>query len=330
MHHTPVCIFGEVLLDCFADGRQVIGGAPFNVAWHLSAFGETPRLLSALGEDPEGQRIRDAMADWGMDLSGLQSDPDHPTGLVRVHDEAGEPSREVPPECAFDHIRRVRGDPHCALLYHGTLALRGARSAATLNALRAQGPDLIFLDCKLHAPWWSTARLAPLLRGAHWVKVDRAAFGLIADGADGAADDRDLAARAAAFRAEHGLTGLIIDLGAAGTLAVTATEAPLRIGPVAGAVPMVPAGAEDAFTAVVLLGLRHQWPLPDTLERARQFASCIGACEGSTVLDPGRYEPFIDQWGLAPQELPSLIPPAAVAPPPASDSARPRGRSRRA
>ena len=36
------CVFGEVLFDVFPDGKQVLGGAPFNVAWHLQAFGIAP------------------------------------------------------------------------------------------------------------------------------------------------------------------------------------------------------------------------------------------------------------------------------------------------
>ena len=32
---TSPVVFGEVLFDCFPDGSAVLGGAPFNVAWHL-------------------------------------------------------------------------------------------------------------------------------------------------------------------------------------------------------------------------------------------------------------------------------------------------------
>ena len=32
-------VFGEVLYDCFEDGRRVLGGAPFNVAWACRDWG---------------------------------------------------------------------------------------------------------------------------------------------------------------------------------------------------------------------------------------------------------------------------------------------------
>ena len=42
---VPV-VFGEVLFDIFPDGAKHLGGAPFNVAWHLQAFGDQPLFLS--------------------------------------------------------------------------------------------------------------------------------------------------------------------------------------------------------------------------------------------------------------------------------------------
>ena len=38
----PIALFGEVLIDQFPEGQRILGGAPFNVAWHLQAFGQKP------------------------------------------------------------------------------------------------------------------------------------------------------------------------------------------------------------------------------------------------------------------------------------------------
>ena len=73
MKDSQLCVFGEVLFDHFPDGRRVLGGAPFNVAWHLQAFGKRPHLISRVGDDAEGQEIRTAMRDWGMSEAGLQT-----------------------------------------------------------------------------------------------------------------------------------------------------------------------------------------------------------------------------------------------------------------
>jgi fructokinase len=58
MSHSGPLVFGEVLFDCFPDGTEVLGGAPFNVAWHLQGFGLSPLLVSRVGNDARGQQIR--------------------------------------------------------------------------------------------------------------------------------------------------------------------------------------------------------------------------------------------------------------------------------
>jgi fructokinase len=57
-------------------------------------------------------------------------------------------------------------------------------------------------------------------------------------------------------------------------------------------------GAGDAFAAVSILGLRHGWPLAETLGRAQTFAARIVGQRGATAADPALYGPFIEHWGL--------------------------------
>ncbi|MEN8132411.1 MAG: PfkB family carbohydrate kinase, partial [Pseudomonadota bacterium] len=71
MQKTRLIVFGEVLFDQFPDGTVVLGGAPFNVAWHLQALGYAPLLISRVGNDGLGAQIRSKMQDWGMDLNAL-------------------------------------------------------------------------------------------------------------------------------------------------------------------------------------------------------------------------------------------------------------------
>ena len=133
----PLFIFGEVLFDCFPDGREVLGGAPFNVAWHLQAFGQSPLFVSSVGDDEEGRHIREAMSSWGMRLEGLQFDPEHPTGRVTVTLEGGEPSYDIVADTAYDFIdpnALPSGEP--GLIYHGSLALRSRGSKASSKARR--------------------------------------------------------------------------------------------------------------------------------------------------------------------------------------------------
>ncbi|MGB5338517.1 MAG: PfkB family carbohydrate kinase, partial [Gammaproteobacteria bacterium] len=101
MKQPSVCIFGEVLFDHFPDGKHVLGGAPFNVAWHLQAFGLTPRFISRVGADAEGESVLAAMRDWGMDTQAVQIDAQRPTGRVSVQIVDDEPAYDIVADCAY-------------------------------------------------------------------------------------------------------------------------------------------------------------------------------------------------------------------------------------
>ncbi|EGV17833.1 PfkB family carbohydrate kinase [Thiocapsa marina] len=296
-----VDIFGEVLFDCFPGGRRVLGGAPFNVAWHLRAFGAAPRLISAVGDDTEGKQVRRAMQDWGMDTSALQTDPEHATGEVRVTLDDGEPTYEIIPDRAFDHIRAVDLQPAGELLYHGTLALRGPVSATTLKALKAHGHGIRFLDVNLRDPWWSADETRGLLQDADWVKLNRSELTLLAEGPGSNTDDIEdaqLTALASAFLARHDLTGLVVTLGGDGAFALGRETSPVRVAPAPALAVKDTVGAGDAFASVLILGIVRCWPLAITLERAQSFASRIVEQHGATAADPALYRPYLDQWGI--------------------------------
>lgn len=297
MDKPSICVFGEVLFDCFPDGRQVLGGAPFNVAWHLQAFGATPSFLSAVGDDADGERIRASMADWGMPTSNLQTDPDHPTGRVQVSLKDGEPTYDIVADSAYDFIRSPSESSDYALVYHGTLALRQPVSEATLTGIKAGQPDLVFLDVNLRAPWWSRDKTVELVTEADWVKLNADELSLLS-GADGATakPTRDLAQ---AFLERHDLRGLIVTLGSEGALGLMKDGDPVQVAPQPALEVIDTVGAGDAFASVTILGIVNGWSLDKTLERAQSFASKIVGQRGATEANPDLYAPLIDQWGLA-------------------------------
>ena len=90
-----IAIFGEVLIDQFPEGEQVLGGAPFNVAWHLQAFGMAPTFISRIGKDASGESLKQAISEWGISIENLQIDAIYPTGTVAVSINKGEPSYAI-------------------------------------------------------------------------------------------------------------------------------------------------------------------------------------------------------------------------------------------
>ncbi len=287
-------IFGEVLFDRFADGSVVLGGAPFNVAWHLQAFGRAPLFISRVGDDPLGHRIRDTMHGWEMDTSGLQLDSAHPTGSVDIRIVDGEPSFDIVDNQAYDFIDPAAMPPlpDCALLYHGSLAVRNAGSRQALQQLQ-QGRDLQRLvDVNLRPPWWQRESVMALLQGARWIKLNEAELALLVPEAD------TLQAQMQQLQQRCGFELLVITRGAAGALVLESTGAQSSVVPQGSGAVMDTVGAGDAFTSVVILGLLQGWEVPLMLERAQTFASAITRIRGATCADPGFYRTFTASWHL--------------------------------
>ena len=292
-HPPRPLIFGEVLFDTFPDGSAVLGGAPFNVAWHLQGFGVRPLLVSRVGQDEHGQKVLKSMQAWNMDTAAMQVDHDHPTGGVVVGFDAGEPSFDIVAEQAYDYINTERalqalGDERFALLYCGTLIARHEVSAATLEQIQRRAGLPRFVDVNLRSPWWNLPLVQRTLSGSRWVKLNDTELFAIAGGGD-------LAETAQHLRAEYNLEMLIVTSGAEGAHFCTAEGlAHTPAAPMAEMVDTV--GAGDAFSAVVILGLLHQWPPELTRQRALAFASAVCGIRGATTNDKNFYLKHLDQW----------------------------------
>lgn len=285
-----LCVFGEVLFDEFPDGRRVLGGAPFNVAWHLAAFGEGPLLISRVGDDADGAAVRDAMRGQDMNTSGLQTDPDLPTGRVRVLFEDGEPGYDIVHPAAWDAIAAGPAVPACGLLYHGSLALRDETSRNTLQRLRGNGPSLVFVDVNLRPPWWNREQVLANVQGAQWVKLNHHELDELAGG-DAAGDG------VARFIESNDLEGLLVTAGENGATVYTARGEEFRARPMPATEVVDTVGAGDALSSVMILGLMRGWQLQTAVDRAQAFASAIVGRRGASVDDPAFYEPFISAWG---------------------------------
>ncbi|GLZ38808.1 sugar kinase [Actinokineospora sp. NBRC 105648] len=73
---------------------RTVGGAESNVACTLARLGVRAGWVSAVGDDPFGRAVVAAVAEAGVDVSGVRVDPRRPTGLyVKESNAAGSPVR---------------------------------------------------------------------------------------------------------------------------------------------------------------------------------------------------------------------------------------------
>lgn len=288
-------IFGEVLFDCFPD-RRVLGGAPFNVAWNLNGLGANPLFVGAVGDDPPGTEVHRILTAWGMDDSGLQTDPVHPTGTVEVSLEGGEPSYEIVADQAYDHVDRqaalaaIAGREN-AILYHGSLALREVRSRETLAALRDTLRGGVFMDVNLRAPWWDRDTVRGLVAEATWVKLNQDELDSLGDGEMRTPQDG-----ARTLLSRYGLQAVILTRGSEGAMVIASDGSLVSqpAPPVDGLVDTV--GAGDAFSAVALLGIMEGWGWETILERAARFAAQVCTIRGATTEDLSFYAEQRGAW----------------------------------
>ncbi len=292
MHHEAPVIFGEVLFDHFPDGSRVLGGAPFNVAWHLQALGLPPRLISRIGDDDNGCEISGLVQQWGMSRDGLQVDRQHPTGSVQVLFKDGEPHYDIVQDRAYDFIdaAEISAMPTDGILYHGSLALRNPTAFAALQTVKTRHQGKILLDVNLRPPWWQRETLIPLLHDADWVKLNQAELQALCP------DYVDLEIAMPNFCQQFDLQTLVVTLGEQGAIACDQQGKVYSVTP-ATSMPVVDTvGAGDAFAAVLLLGLQREWPLEMTLQRAQTLASALVGRRGATVAERAFYEVVSRDW----------------------------------
>ena len=284
---VPVVVFGEVLFDCFPDGRRVPGGAPFNVAWGLKGFGQDPLLVSAVGADADGARLRAKMAAWGLRNEGLQTDPEQATGEVRVELRGGEPRYDICRPRAWDFIRD-EGFGAARVLCHGLLALRNEASRAAFAAIQARSADAIrFFDINLRPPYDSPGLLRRWLRGADWLKLNLDELRILLGRPD--LPFADCAAPLDGLRAEYGIRNVLLTAGAEG----------LRLRGECGDALCAPAprptkwtdavGAGDSISAVAIDGLLRGASARDIAEKAGRFAARVCGLAGAVAEDKEFY-----------------------------------------
>ncbi|MEU1971573.1 sugar kinase [Microbacterium sp. NPDC019599] len=151
------------------DFRVDAGGAESNVAGHVAAFGGEARWFSRLGDDPLGHRIARQLAERGVDVSGVEFDPRHPTGVY--FKDPGHGVRYYRAGSAAAHLSAGdadRVDLHGVAILHvsGITAAISASASAFLDAVIARAREAgvpVSFDVNHRAPLWDAATAAPAL-----------------------------------------------------------------------------------------------------------------------------------------------------------------------
>lgn len=192
-----IVAIGEVVWDIFPE-REVLGGAPVNVAYHLAGLGWPVTVITRVGVDRLGVRAEERLRELGLPLAGVQRDEALPTGRVQVSfGPDREPAYDIVAPAAWDNIdpvvalaavgaaagaetagrpaepgpEPVPGDRLPFALVFGTLAQRAPGSRQAIQSL-ARRAALRFYDVNLRPPFTTPELVLASLELADLVKVN--------------------------------------------------------------------------------------------------------------------------------------------------------------
>lgn len=260
-----------------------VGGVARNVAENLARLGERVVLLSAVGADRSGRRIRDQAADAGVDVSYLIERADHHTGAyLAMVDQTGNLSISIDDMAVLSTItpgviyarRRLMRDASMVVL-DANLSPPAIdsliRQAAKYGVPVSADPTSVSLAERLKPHLPSLFMVTPDLPEAE-VLCERTLH-----------NTRDLGIAAAKQLVAMGVQVAIVTLAELGVCYATPA--------VSGHVPAVKTevvdrtGAGDALTAGVVFGLLNDFPIDEAVRLGASAAALTLQCYESVCPD---------------------------------------------
>jgi fructokinase len=170
-----ISCFGEVLWDCFPDGKRV-GGAPLNVCVRLNSLGIKGSMISAVGDDQLGHELLAFIDERGVNRDCIAINPVKSTSTVEVTlDKNGSASYEIVADTAWDNVALtdniIRQVKQADVLVFGSLIGRSSVSLATLTEL-VEAANFTVFDVNLRAPHYHIDSIVKLMNKADFIKLN--------------------------------------------------------------------------------------------------------------------------------------------------------------
>jgi len=172
-----VISFGEVLFDVFGEEKK-IGGAPLNLALRMASFGFPVSMISAVGDDVDGQGICNYVKGNQLDISGISVTQNYETGIVQVSlNERGSATYEIRFPSAWDFIetdeRTRKTVENADVFFYGSLACRNEVSKKTLFSLLDSNVAMFkVFDVNLRKPFYNIQIIEQLMSKADFIKFN--------------------------------------------------------------------------------------------------------------------------------------------------------------
>ena len=274
---------GEALWDCLPEGKK-IGGAPANFAYHVSQFGFDSRVVSAVGQDANGEEILDVFQQRKLE-SVIEQVP-YPTGTVQVTlDAVGVPQYEIKEGVAWDNIPFTDELRNLALrtraVCFGSLAQRSVVSRNTINRFLDTMPDiegqLKIFDINLRQNFYTKEVLCESMQRCNILKINDEELVTISRifGYPGI----DLQDKCWILLAKYNLKMLILTCGTNGSYVFTPGEVSFQETPKVPVADTV--GAGDSFTAAFTASILSGMSVPEAHKLAVEVSAYVCTQSGA-------------------------------------------------
>jgi fructokinase len=285
----PIICFGEILWDALPQGL-FLGGAPFNVAYHLHRHGNKSMMVSAVGNDFLGQEAQRRAKAYGMAVEGMGVVNDQPTGAVQVSlSEKGDASYTILEPVAWDFIevppKLPDGFSDEGVVVFGSLALRSEKNRTSLKALRESPKVRAVCDINLRAPYDDLEQIRQWIHGVSLLKLNEEEAARLANVSTLPEDPRPILER---LSLAYEIPSLVVTRGGDGAWLWGEGELISTAAPSVNVKDTI--GAGDAFMAAFLSG----WVRPHFFSRAREVmehAVNVGAFVASVSGAQPDYDP---------------------------------------
>lgn len=272
---------GELLWDVLPEA-EVIGGAPVNFAYHVTALGEKGLPISTIGRDTRGERALAELQKRGVDTSAISISDEYPTGYVIAEvDKEGKASYNFPDEVAWDYLvlneyaanLRMNLDAVC----FGSLAQRSEHSRRVIyNFLDALRPETVkVFDINFRQDFYSRQVIESSLQRTDILKLNEEELPVLARLLDlQEPGDRCLPL----LIKKYHLKMTILSMGDSGSLLLTPDSSSKHSGIVTHVQDTI--GAGDSFTAAATIGYLQGLSLDDINEQANRVAAYVCSQQG--------------------------------------------------
>lgn len=273
---------GEALWDLLPSGPRM-GGAPANFACHARALGAEAAIVSSVGADDLGNRLREELSELGVNTSGISIDPARPTGTVGIElGTDGQPCYTIRDSVAWDYIAAsetaVALIASAAAVCFGSLGQRSPCSRNTIRRLLEATPvsALRILDVNLRQNFYSSELVHDSLELANVMKLNDSELPVLAGFLKLRGSVRD---QIEALHGRYSLRMVAYTRGSDGSILWDGCDWCEHPGLPSDVKDTI--GAGDSFTAAVTLGLLQGWQPERISETANAVAAHVCSCVGA-------------------------------------------------